>query len=91
MNKYYQETEDEIDLHQMTKEEARKEVVGFLEENKALGHKKVRIITGKGLHSENGVGILNAYVKNILNSGGYRHQNAKYNEGGEGAIDVFLS
>ena len=90
MNKYYQPVEDELDLHMMTKSEARKEVYAFLEESKASGYKKIRIITGKGTHSENGVGVLNAYVKEILDGGGYEYMNAKYDEGGEGALDILL-
>ena len=90
MNKYSQPIEDELDLHQMTKDEARKEVYAFLEEAEASGYKKIRIITGKGTHSENGVGVLNAYVKGILDGGGYEYVNAKYNEGGEGALDILL-
>lgn len=90
MNKYYKPVEAEIDLHQMTKEEARKETMVFLEDSQVLGLKKVRIITGKGLHSKDGVGILNAYVKSLLDGAGFEYQNAKYNEGGEGALDVFI-
>lgn len=90
MNKYYRQPEAEIDLHQMTREEARREVYAFLEEAQAKGYKKIRIITGKGTHSENGVGVLNPCVKGILDGGGYEHQIAKYNEGGEGALDVIL-
>lgn len=90
MNKYYQKPEAELDLHMMTKDEAHKEVRDFLEEAEALGYKKIRIITGKGLHSENGIGVLNAYVKNILDEGGYRYTSAKYNEGGLGVLDVSL-
>lgn len=90
MNKYYRPAEAEIDLHQMTKEEARTEVYAFLEEAEARGYKKIRIITGKGLHSVGGVGVLNAYVRDILDGRGYEYMIAKYNEGGEGALDVLL-
>lgn len=90
MNKYYQRAEAELDLHLMTRDEARREVVSFLAEAETLGYKKVRIITGKGLHSENGEGILRPYVKNMLDGAGYEYQNAKYDEGGEGAIEVLL-
>lgn len=90
MNKYSQQIEAEIDLHQMTKDEAHKEVSDFLEESEVLGYKKIRIITGKGLHSESGVGVLNPYIREILDDYGYEYSSAKYNEGGEGAIDVFL-
>lgn len=77
-------------MHQMTKDEARQAVSDFLEEANIHGYKKVRIITGKGIHSENGIGILNSYIKDILDGGGYEYQNAKYNEGGDGAIEVFI-
>jgi DNA-nicking Smr family endonuclease len=90
MNKYYQPPEDILDLHQMTKDEAHREVCSLLEEAKTQGYKKIRIITGKGTHSENGVGVLNAYVKGLLDRGGYEYFNARYDEGGEGALDVLL-
>lgn len=90
MNKYQQSVQAELDLHQMTKDEARQEVNAFLDEAKIFGYKKIRIITGKGLHSESGVGVLNAYVKEMLDGKGFEYQNAKYNEGGEGAIEVIL-
>jgi DNA-nicking Smr family endonuclease len=90
MNKYYRLPEAELDLHMMTKDEARREVCAFLEEAKDEGYAKVRIITGKGLHSENGVGVLNAYARGILDRGGYEYYQAKFNEGGEGALDVLL-
>jgi len=82
--------EAELDLHKMTRDEARKEVGAFLDEAEAQDLKKVRIITGKGLHSESGTGVLNAYVKGILDRGGYEYQDARYDEGGEGAIEVLL-
>jgi len=90
MNKYQQSIQEELDLHQMTKDEARREVRAFLDEAEALGYKKIRIITGKGIHSESGVGVLNSYVKELLDNAGYKYCNAKYNEGGEGAIDVSI-
>lgn len=82
--------EAELDLHMMTRDEARKEVTAFLEEAEMHGLRKIRIITGKGLHSEGGTGILNSYVKGLLDRGGYEYQNARYDEGGEGAIEVLL-
>jgi DNA-nicking Smr family endonuclease len=90
MNKYYEPPEAELDLHQMTKDEARREVAAFIQEAKAMGYKKIRIITGKGRHSESGVGVLNNYIREILDRGGYEYFNAKYNEGGEGALEVIL-
>jgi DNA-nicking Smr family endonuclease len=90
MNKYYRQPEAILDLHQMTRDEAGREVRDFLEEARSAGYNKVRIITGKGLHSENGIGVLSAYVKETLDRGGYEHFKAKYDEGGEGAIDILI-
>lgn len=90
MNKYYQPIEAELDLHQMTRDEARREVSGFIDEAKQLGYRKIRIITGKGLHSENGEGVLRPYVKDMLDAAGYEYQNARYDEGGDGAIEVLF-
>jgi DNA-nicking Smr family endonuclease len=90
MNKYLRPIDAQIDLHQMTKEEARREVEAFLMEAESLGYKKIRIITGKGVHSKNGKGVLGAYVKKLLDLKGYNYNIAKYGEGGEGAIDVSL-
>lgn len=90
MNKYYRQPEAEIDLHKMTKDEARREVGIFIAQSEVLGYKKIRIITGKGIHSENGEGVLRSYIREILERGNYECFNAKYDEGGEGAIDVIL-
>lgn len=43
--------EDEIDLHGLTAEQARKELQSFLRESRAAGMRCVRVIHGKGLGS----------------------------------------
>jgi DNA-nicking Smr family endonuclease len=90
MNKYLRPIDAEIDLHQMTRDEARQKVEALLIEAESLGYKKIRIITGKGIHSENGRGVLSTYVKELLDLKGYDYNLAKYDEGGGGAIDVSL-
>ncbi len=90
MNKYLRPIDAEIDLHQMTRDEARQEVETFLVEAESLRYKKIRIITGKGIHSENGKGVLGTYIKGLLDLKGYDYNIAKYDEGGEGAIDISL-
>lgn len=90
MNKYYIPAQAELDLHMMTRDEARREVSAFLEGSKTEGLTKVRIITGKGTHSVNGVGVLNEYVRGMLERGGWEYFNAKYDEGGEGVLEVLL-
>lgn len=90
MNKYLRPIDAELDLHQMTREEARKETESFLRESASQGRKRIRIITGKGRHSKDGQGILNGHIKNLLDLKGYDYHAAKCGEGGEGAIDVSL-
>lgn len=50
----------------------------------------VRIITGKGNHSRNGA-VLNVFVKNYLDIQSIRYNQAKIQDGGEGALEVFIS
>ena len=89
-NKYPQAIQDELDLHELTKEEAKEEVLDFLSEARSKGHDRIRIITGKGIHSENNQGVLNKYVRSILSKENLEYCEAKMNEGGSGAIDVKL-
>ena len=89
-NKYPQIIQAELDLHGLTKEEAREEVLDFLSEARVKRYNKIRIITGKGIHSENNQGVLNEYVQAILLEEDLEYCEAKMNEGGSGAIDVKL-
>ena len=89
-NKYPQIIQAELDLHGLTKEEAREEVLDFLSEARVKRYNKIRIITGKGIHSENNQGVLNEYVQSILLEEDLEYCEAKMNEGGSGAIDVRL-
>lgn len=87
-NKYLQAVQDEIDLHGLTRAEARDSLLNFLENAKNNKHNRVRIITGKGLHSENGQGILSGYIRNLLERENLNYSDAKICDGGRGAIDV---
>lgn len=89
-NKYLQTAQDEIDLHGLTRAEAHGSLENFLENARNNKLKMVRIITGKGLHSENGQSILNGYIKNILEKENLKFSDAKLYDGGSGAIDVQL-
>jgi len=88
-NKYEKIVEDTLDLHEYTRDEAQDEVLKFLEESKNSGYNMVRIIVGKGLHSENGP-VLGDFVRNLLEENEYDFRNAKINQGSEGAIDISL-
>ena len=89
-NKYSQIIQAEIDLHGLTKEEAREEVLDFLSEARIKRYDRIRIITGKGIHSRNNQGVLNKYVQAILAEEDLEYCEAKINEGGSGAIEVRL-
>lgn len=87
-NKYLSPTQDILDLHEFTREEAALKVENFLKNAKDKKYRKVRIITGKGIHSASGRGILKGFVENIVENAGLKYSDAKINEGGSGAIDV---
>lgn len=91
MNKYVCPAEAELDLHGCTCNEAKIEVEIFLAECRAENFHKIRLITGKGLHSENQVATMREYVKRILEMHDLPYEYAKYNEGGEGVLEVWLS
>lgn len=90
INKYKQIIEDELDLHGYTQNEAQCLVNDFLDNARKNKFKKIRIITGKGTHSNNGQGVLKELVKDILLAQNLNFQNAKINEGGEGAVDISI-
>jgi DNA-nicking Smr family endonuclease len=89
-NKYLQAAQAEIDLHGLTRAEAQEAFGCFLENARNKKYGRIRIITGKGLHSENGQSVLNGCVKNILEKEGLKYSDAKLYDGGSGAIDVQL-
>ena len=80
----------ELDLHGCTSHEARTLVTEFLETSVHAGYTRVRIVVGKGIHSEGGVAVLPNTVKAILNRMGYDYVPAKIQHGGEGALEVRL-
>jgi len=80
----------EIDLHSFTKIHAEDALYDFLNESYSLGFPKVRVITGKGLNSENKQSVLKPFIQDILKREKLKFQDAKINEGGAGAIDVWI-
>lgn len=81
-----------LDLHQMTKDEANSAVAEFLKECKENGIRKISIITGKGLHSEDGVGVLRSVAERVLDESGLvsEKKSAPLNAGGSGALWIIL-
>lgn len=83
--------EDEIDLHGLTVEEALAATGRFIEAGLAAGYRKVLVVHGKGLHSQNG-GVLGAAVRRFIE----KHPDTgamgtpKQRDGGSGALWVVL-
>ena len=85
MNKYIREPSSIIDLHGYTTAEA-KIVLDDLVKSE---NQYVRIIVGKGNHSENGP-VLKDFVKKYFLSKNIHFNQSKISDGGEGALEVFL-
>jgi DNA-nicking Smr family endonuclease len=83
--------DDEIDLHGLTVEESLAATGRFIEAGLAAGYRKVLIVHGKGLHSQNG-GVLGAAVRRFIE----KHPDTgamgtpKQRDGGSGALWVVL-
>ena len=81
-----------LDLHGMTQEECIKAVESFLSDAKKNGLRKISIITGKGLHSDNGIPVLKETAEKVLENSGLvsEQSRAPSNHGGGGAIWIIL-
>ena len=86
MNKYAQIPDEIIDLHGHTVREAEGVLWGLLQGKKPC---HVRIITGKALHRASGP-VLRTFVKDFLYDNGIKFNQSKIQDGGEGALEVFL-
>ena len=93
-----------IDLHGYTLDRANEKIEDFINQNFLAGTKKLIVVTGKGLHSENeknpyvsrDLSILKYSVpeyiknnKNLMNKI-YEFGEAKIEDGGSGAFYIFL-
>jgi DNA-nicking Smr family endonuclease len=85
MNKYEQAPEFILDLHGHTTKEAG-EVLDMLCKERTYRH--VRVITGKG-DLRNGP-VLRSFVESYFKKRGVAFRAAKLNNGGQGALEVFL-
>lgn len=84
-----------LDLHGMSRLEAERALHRFLAEALAQGARHVRIITGKGARSGEGMGVLRSLVPELLARAPLRHvvrglTVAGPGQGGEGALIVAL-
>jgi DNA-nicking Smr family endonuclease len=84
--------DDELDLHGQLAEEAVTSLRFFLRESRLAGLRKVLVIHGKGLHSENRKAVLKQAVHQVLvkdkNVAAWGEAGRK--EGGRGASWVWL-
>jgi DNA-nicking Smr family endonuclease len=83
------------DLHGLTREEARREVVRFLKESRRRGQRCVLLVHGRGLHSEEQVPVLKEALRSWLATARFgRHvlafATARPQDGGAGALYVLL-
>lgn len=86
MKKYQRNPDFIIDLHTHTTEEAKVAIEKLIKENKYI---QIRIITGKGIHSENGP-VLKNFIRSYLEKNKIHYTQSKIQDGGEGAFEVFL-
>ena len=81
-----------LDLHGENKAESREEVSAFLSSSLESGLRKISIITGKGLHSQDGQGVLKSVVEEVLKESSFVSEvsSAPLNKGGSGALWIIL-
>ena len=87
-DKYELMVDAELDLHGYFVEQAKREVRKFLSEAYRDNFSRVRIIVGRGNHSEGRGAVLRDAIKALLNHEGYEYTQAKIQDGGEGALEV---
>ena len=88
-------TQATLDLHGFTREQAKSELERFIQNARIAGHRCVRVVTGRGLNSEDQVPVLKAGVQQWLIRGRVSKQvlgfcTAKPKDGGAGAVYVLL-
>lgn len=84
--------EDELDLHGLTRDEARERLAAFLNACKKRGTRCIRIIHGKGLGSKNKEPVLKQKVRSWLMQRDevLAFAQARPADGGSGAVIVML-
>ena len=90
LKQYLGRPDGELDLHGFTRLDALAELEIFLRKAEFLHWSKVKIITGRGLNSPEGRGILKESVIDWLVKNRYRYNIASGKEGGPGSVIVDL-
>lgn len=86
------EIQDHIDLHGYRRDDARKTLLGFLDHAQQRSYKLVRIVHGKGYHSDDSQPVLKAMVNKWLQNipDVLAFVSAMPKDGGTGAVYVLL-
>jgi DNA-nicking Smr family endonuclease len=84
-----------VDLHGMTREEAKRAVEGFLRSSRSAGKRCVLLVHGRGLHSKDQLPVLKDALRTWLSTARFgRHvlafATARPADGGAGALYVLL-
>ena len=84
-----------VDLHGLTREEARERVARFLLDSRRAGHRCILIVHGRGNHSKDSIPVLKQAVRTWLERGQFARTvlafaTARPSDGGAGAVYVLL-
>lgn len=81
-----------LDLHGMSADEAHSALVSFIRDAQEAGLEKIAVIHGKGLHSEDGLGVLRNVMTGVLEELGCarEYSHAKASHGGSGVTWIIL-
>jgi len=84
-----------VDLHGMTRDEAKQRVIKFVDESRRAGRRCVLIVHGRGLHSKDQIPVLKEAVRTWLERGPVARAvlafaTARPHDGGAGAVYVLL-
>lgn len=91
IKQYLERPDGELDLHGLRQDEALAELASFLRRAEALGWDRVKVITGRGINSPDGRGVLKERAEAYLRAHTYRFQNARQADGGAGCLLVDIS
>lgn len=88
-------TQAHVDLHGLTKDEAKAALDQFIQKSRVAGYRCVLVVTGRGLHSKDQIPVLKQSVQVWLTHGRPAKQvlgfcSARPKDGGAGALYVLL-